>query len=114
MADALRFQPAFRVNHDGKDGLYQSAAVNGAGQLVSFASTDPRVVAQRGVLARQRFEPSFSDWNFSYDLTPSYALAADIRAYGTYARTFKPGGINLNGVPSDTVGNHPCSRLGRS
>ena len=65
VSDRLTIQPGARINYDKKDGLYDSVVVNGAGQLVTFASTDPRIVAQRGVLAPQRFEPSFSDWNFS-------------------------------------------------
>ena len=104
-ADGLTIQPGFRVNYDKKEGLYNSVVTNGAGQLVTFASTDPRIVAQRGVLAPQRFEPKFSDWNFSYDLTASYKVAADILAYATYSKTFKSGGINLNGVPNDAGGN---------
>ena len=103
--DGLTVQPGFRVNYDKKDGLYDSVVTNGAGQLVTFASTDPRIVAQRGVLAPQRFEATFSDWNFSYDLTASYELAPDILAYATYAKSFKSGGINLNGVPNDAAGN---------
>ena len=101
----LTLQPGFRVNYDRKDGLYDSVVTNGAGQRVDFASTDPRIVAQRSVLAPQRFEANFSDWNFSYDLTISYEVAPDILAYATYAKSFKSGGINLNGVPNDTVGN---------
>jgi len=105
LSDAFSIQPGFRINYDKKDGLYESVVVNGDGQLVTFATTDPRIVAQRGVLAPQRFEPSFSAWNFSYDLTASYTISPDILAYGTYAKTFKPGGVNLNGVPSDAQGN---------
>lgn len=105
VTDALRIQPGLRVNYDSKDGLYDSVVTNGAGQLVTFASTDPRIVAQRGVLAPQRFEPSFSDWNISYDLSLSYDITADVLAYATYARSFKSGGINLNGVPADAAGN---------
>ena len=105
VTERLRIQPGLRVNYDRKDGLYDSVVTNGAGQLVTFASTDPRIVAQRGVLAPQRFEPSFADWNLSYDLSVSYDLSADILAYATYARSFKSGGINLNGVPADAAGN---------
>jgi iron complex outermembrane recepter protein len=103
--DALTIQLGFRINYDKKEGLYDSVVTNGVGQLVTFASTDPRIVAQRGVLSPQRFEPKFSDWNFSYDLTASYKVAADILAYATYSKTFKSGGINLNGVPNDAAGN---------
>jgi iron complex outermembrane recepter protein len=102
--DGLTIQPGVRVNYDKKDGLYNSVVTNGAGQAVTFASTEPRIVAQRGVLSPQRFEPGFSDWNLSYDLTLSYELATDILAYATYAKTFKSGGINLNGVPNDAAG----------
>lgn len=105
VTDRLSIQPGFRVNYDKKVGLYDSVVTNGAGQLVTFASTDPRIVAQRAVASPQRFEPTFSDWNFSYDLTASYELADDVHAYATYAETFKPGGVNLNGVPNDAAGN---------
>ncbi|MHA6316315.1 TonB-dependent receptor [Altererythrobacter sp. CAU 1778] len=105
VTDGFSIQPGVRLNYDRKDGLYSSVVVNGDGQLVTFASTDPRIVAQRGVLAPQFFEPAFDDWNFSYDLTASYEIGPAIRAYATYARTFKPGGVNLNGVSNDAAGN---------
>ena len=56
-------------------------------------------------MAPQFFEPRFSDWNVSYDLTASYDFARDVHGYATYAKTFKYGGVNLNGVPSDAAGN---------
>lgn len=105
VTDALTLQPGMRLNYDRKKGLYDSVVTNGTGQLVTFASADPRIVAQRGVLAPQRFEPRFTDWNFSYDLTASYDFAPDVLGYVTYAKSFKSGGINLNGVPNDAAGN---------
>lgn len=105
VTDALTIQPGVRLNYDSKDGLYDSVVTNGAGHLVTFASTDPRIAAQRGVLAPQRFEADYSDWNLSYDLTASYKLAADVLGYATYAKSFKSGGVNLNGVPADAAGN---------
>lgn len=104
ISDAFSIQPGIRINYDSKDGLYDSIVTNGVGQLVTFASTDPRIIAQRGVLAPQRFEVTFSDWNVSYDLTASYELSDDVRVYATYARSFKSGGVNLNGVPADASG----------
>ncbi|MFC3097474.1 TonB-dependent receptor [Alteraurantiacibacter palmitatis] len=105
LTDRFSIQPGFRVNYDKKVGLYESVVTNGDGELVTFASTDPRVVQQRGVAAPQRFEPTFSDWNFSFEITATYELADDIHSYATYAETFKPGGVNLNGVPNDAAGN---------
>jgi iron complex outermembrane receptor protein len=105
LTERLSLQPGVRINYDRKTGLYDSVVTNGASQLVTFASTDPRIVAQRGVLSPQRFEPRFSDWNVSYDLTATGNLAEDVTAFATYAKTFKSGGVNLNGVPNDAAGN---------
>ncbi|GGD99429.1 TonB-dependent receptor [Tsuneonella deserti] len=105
VTDALTFTPGIRVNYDKKNGLYDSVVTNAQGQLVTFASTDPRIVAQRGVLAPQRFDVAYNDWNLSYDLKASYELTPDVLAYATYAKSFKSGGVNLNGVPADTQGN---------
>ena len=69
------------------------------------ASIRRSIVAQRGVLSPQRFEPRFSDWNVSWDLTATGEISDDVTAFGTYARTFKSGGVNLNGVPNDAAGN---------
>lgn len=103
--DGLTIQPGFRMNYDKKEGLFDSVVTNGAGQNVTFASTEPRIIAQRGILSPQRFEAKFSDWNFSYDITASYTIADNILAFATYAKTFKSGGVNLNGVPNDVAGN---------
>ena len=51
------------------------------------------------------YEADFSDWNLSGDLKLSYEFTRDVLGYATYARSFKTGGITLNGVPSDSVGN---------
>jgi iron complex outermembrane recepter protein len=100
----LTLRPGVRLNYDSKDGVYDSVVTNGDGQRVNFDSTDPRIIAQRAVLAPQYFEVDYSDWNFSYDLTASYRLADEILAYATYAKSFKSGGVNLNGVPGDASG----------
>ena len=103
-APGVTLRPGVRLNYDRKDGLYDSVVTNGDGLPVTFASTDPRIVAQRGVLAPQNFTVNFSDWNFSYDFTASYEPTRDLLLYGTYAKSFKSGGVNLNGVPSDGSG----------
>ncbi|SFS01180.1 TonB-dependent receptor [Sphingomonas jatrophae] len=108
VTDRLSIAPGIRVNYDKKRGQYDSVvtgtASNGVRQRVTFASTDPWIVAQRGVQAPQFFRANFSDWNLSYDLNLSYKVADDVLAYATYARSFKSGGVNLNGVPNDAAG----------
>lgn len=112
VTDSFTIQPGIRLNYDKKKGLYDSVvtgtASDGTRQLVLFSgayANDAWIKAQRAVLSPQRFEPKFSDWNFSYDLTASYKLTPDVLAYATYAKSFKSGGINLNGVPADDAGN---------
>ena len=112
LTDRLTIQPGVRLNYDKKDGLYERTVFDGQGQPVLFRDpvtsapiTDIRTAARRDNLTPQRIEPRFSDWNFSYDLNLSYKLAPDILGYATYAKSFKPGGINLNGVPNDAAGN---------
>uniref|UniRef100_UPI003B3B8473 TonB-dependent receptor n=1 Tax=Sphingomonas sp. TaxID=28214 RepID=UPI003B3B8473 len=108
LTDAFSIAPGFRVNYDRKKGLYDSVvtgtASTGVRQIVDFVSTDPWIVAQRGVQAPQTFRTNFSDWNLSYDVTASYEVSADILGYATYSRAFKSGGVNLNGVPNDANG----------
>jgi iron complex outermembrane receptor protein len=58
-------------------------------------------VQQRNIYVPQDVDVKFSDWNFSYDLTLSYKVTDEILAYGTYAKTFKTGGVNMNGLPLD-------------
>jgi iron complex outermembrane recepter protein len=60
-------------------------------------------VVQRDAITPQAYEASFSDWNVSGDLKLSYELTPDVLAYTSYARSFKTGGITLNGVPTDTA-----------
>ena len=105
VTDDLKIQPGLRVNYDKKVGSYNSVVTDGAGNLVLFSTPGARATQQRAVLAPQFFEPHFSDWNVSYDLTASYDFSRDVLAYATYAKTFKSGGVNLNGVPSDAAGN---------
>ncbi|MFA5965504.1 MAG: TonB-dependent receptor [Sphingomonas sp.] len=98
VVDRLHIQPGLRVNHDRKSGSYIAVVTTGAGS--TLLSSD-----QRGVLAPQRYQPRFSAWNVSGDVTLSYDFTGDIHAYATYARSFKSGGINLSGLPLDAANN---------
>lgn len=97
VTDALTIAPGLRVNYDRKSGSYVSVVTTGAGSTTLTSD-------QRGVLAPQRYQPDFQDWNLSGDLTIAYDVAPDIHAYATYARSYKSGGINLSGLPLDAAG----------
>lgn len=105
VTDRLTVQPGLRLNYDKKEGHYEREVYDGQGLLLPATGGTTKQKAQRSIYAPLFYEPSFSDWNFSYDLTLSYELADDVLAYATYAKTFKTGGINQNGVPVDTSGN---------
>jgi iron complex outermembrane recepter protein len=98
VTDGLHLQPGLRVNYDKKSGSYVSVVTTGTGSTTLNSD-------QRGVLAPQSYNPRFSDWNVSGDLTLSYDVAPDVHAYATYARSFKSGGINLSGLPLDAANN---------
>ncbi len=102
LTDALTLQPGVRLNYDKKEGYYQRRVFDGQGnELLIDGTTNPRKTAQLAIFTPQEISPEFKDWNFSYDFTASYELAPDVLLYATYARSFKSGGINQNGVPLD-------------
>ncbi len=105
VTDRLSIQPGVRLNYDKKSGSYRREVFDAEGNPIPATGGTPVQVAQRAIYAPQSIEPTFSDWNFSYDLTLSYQAADDVLFYGTYAKTFKTGGINQNGVPADAQGN---------
>ncbi|WP_017666001.1 TonB-dependent receptor [Porphyrobacter sp. AAP82] len=104
VTDAFTIQPGARLNYDKKSGFYQRRVFTGAGVELTGRETDARSRAQLAVFTPQESAPSDTDWNLTYDLTASYALAPDVLAYGTYARSFKTIGINQNGLPTDSAG----------
>ncbi len=97
VSDAFQIAPGLRVNYDKKDGSYVSVVTNGTNTALN--------ADQRGVLAPQRYNPTFDKWNVSGDITASYRVAPDIYSYATYARSYKSGGINLSGLPLDAANN---------
>ena len=114
VTDRFRVEPGLRLNYDDKTGSYASTVTNGAGEVLPTLATDvfytnattgARHTQQRGVLAPQSYRAEFSDWNVSGDLKLAFELTSNVLAYASYARSFKTGGITLNGVPSDNAGN---------
>jgi iron complex outermembrane receptor protein len=69
-------------------------------------TTDPVLVALKlSVLAPQACTADVDDTNTSGQLTVAYKLSPGMNAYGTYSTGFKSVGLNLNGVPTDGLGN---------
>ncbi len=57
------------------------------------------------MLAPQFYTAKFDDTNLSGDAKLSYEFTPDVLAYLSYGRSFKTGGINLNGLPLDGANN---------
>jgi len=115
ITDSLTISPGIRLNYDQKSGHYSSVvtgtASDGTRQLVLYSgpySTDPWIVEQRGVRAPIFYAPTLAKSNISYDVNLSYQINDDLLAYATYAKSYKSGGINLNGVPTD-ANNQPIA-----
>jgi iron complex outermembrane receptor protein len=93
--DQLSLAPGLRVNYDKKDGLYDAVVTGGLPN-----PTPAQQAIKNSVLQNQFYEVDFSDWNVSGDITLSWKPTDTVLAYATFARSFKSGGINLNGVPT--------------
>jgi len=111
VTDALIVQPGVRFNYDEKDGYYERRVFDGQGLPVLFGQPGARRAAQLAIFSPQVSAPDFDDTNITYDLTGSYKFARDVLAYATYAKSFKTGGINQNGLPTDT-NNNPIAAAG--
>jgi iron complex outermembrane recepter protein len=114
VTDKFRVEPGVRLNYDDKEGSYVSEVTNANGEVLqtqvagnpfysSATLAGRQHLAQRDAITPQAYEAKFSDWNVSGDLKLSYELTADVLTYASYARSFKTGGITLNGVPTDTA-----------
>lgn len=99
VTDTLTVQPGLRLNYDDKSAVYNAVVTGG------IANPTPAQQALKdGVLVSQFYAPSFSDFNVSGDLTLSWEPAEAVLLYGTYAKSFKSGGINLGGLPRNADG----------
>jgi len=99
VSDRLRVLPGLRFNYDRKTVDFDQQVYGG------LQTTDPALVAlQRSVLAPQAYTADVDDTNLSGQITGAYKVTTTINAYATYSTGFKSVGLNLNGLPTDTLG----------
>jgi iron complex outermembrane receptor protein len=73
-------------------------------------TNDPALIAiKRLVYTDQSFKSDTDDTDFSGNLTVSYKATDKINAYATYAKSYKPVGLNVAGLP--TVSGQPALDL---
>ena len=99
VTDRLKLAPGLRLNWDSKAAQYSAATSGGL--------ADPTPAQQaliNSILAPQAYKAKFSATNLSGDVTASYQASDRVMIYGTYAKAFKSGGVNLGGLPTDASG----------
>jgi iron complex outermembrane receptor protein len=104
ITDRLHVLPGLRYNYDEKAADYNRKTYGGL-QTTNAAL----IVLQRLVYTDQAFTSSTDNTDFSGNLTVTYKASDKINAYATYAKSYKPVGVNVAGIP--TIGGQPALEL---
>jgi iron complex outermembrane receptor protein len=95
VTDRFHVLPGIRYNYDKKVANYKRETYGG------LQTTDPALLAlKNAVYTNQAFDTDVSSDNFSGQLTLQYRVGGAINAFGTYAISYKPVGINIGGLPT--------------
>jgi hypothetical protein len=104
ITDRLQVLPGLRYNYDKKAADYNRKTYGG------LQTTNAALIAlQRLVYTDQAFTSSTDNTDFSGNLTVTYKASDKINAYATYAKSYKPVGVNVAGLP--TIGGQPALDL---
>lgn len=99
ITDRLHVLPGLRYNFDKKDANYSRTTYGG------LQTTDPALLAlKKSVYSDQAFDSSTDNTDFSGNITVSFKASDKINAYATYAKSYKPVGVNVAGLPTDSKG----------
>jgi iron complex outermembrane receptor protein len=104
ITEKLHVLPGLRYNYDRKDADYDRQTYGG------LQTTDPALIAlKKLVYTDQAFQSNTDDTDFSGNITVSYKATDKINAYATYAKSYKPVGVNVAGLP--TLAGQPILEL---
>ncbi|MWB95123.1 TonB-dependent receptor [Flavobacterium sp. GA093] len=104
ITESLHVLPGLRYNYDKKDADYSRTTYGG------LQTTDPALIAlKKLVYTDQAFSSNTDDTDFSGNLTVSYKATDKINAYATFAKSYKPVGVNVAGLP--TLAGQPILEL---
>lgn len=99
ITDWLHVLPGLRYNFDKKDAHYARTTYGG------LQTTDPQLLAlKKLVYSDQAFDSSTDNTDFSGNITVTVKASDKINAYGTFAKSYKPVGVNVAGLPTDSKG----------
>ena len=104
ITDRLHVLPGLRYNYDKKAADYDRKTYGG------LQTTDPALITlKKLVYTDQNFVSDVDDTDFSGNLTVNYKASDKINAYATYAKSYKPVGVNVAGLP--TIAGQPALDL---
>jgi iron complex outermembrane receptor protein len=99
VTDRLHVLPGLRYNFDKKDADYDRQTYGG------LQTTDPALLAiKKAVYTNQNFSSDNDDTDISGNITVSYKATDKINTYGTFAKSYKPIGVNVAGLPTPPAG----------
>lgn len=104
LTDRLHLLAGLRYNYDKKAADYDRKTYGG------LQTNDPALIAlKRLVYTDQAFTSSTEDTDFSGNVTVTYKTSNKINVYATYAKSYKPVGLNVAGLP--TIAGQPALNL---
>lgn len=99
ITDRLHVLPGLRYNFDKKDAHYARTTYGG------LQTTDPALLAlKKQVYSDQAFDSAIDNTDFSGNITVTFKASDKINAYGTFAKSYKPVGVNVAGLPTNSAG----------
>lgn len=99
VTERLHVLPGLRYNFDKKDADYSRTTYGG------LQTTDPALLAlKKQVYSDQAFASNTDNTDFSGNLTVSFKATDKINAYATFAKSYKPVGVNVAGLPTNSAG----------
>jgi len=99
VTERFHILPGLRYNFDKKDASYSRTTYGG------LQTTDPALLAlKKSVYSDQAFDSDTDNTDFSGNLTLTYKASDKINAYATYAKSYKPVGVNVAGLPTNAAG----------
>lgn len=105
ITERFHILPGLRYNFDKKDASYSRKTYGG------LQTTDPALLAlKKSVYSDQAFDSDTDNTDFSGNLTLTYKASDKINAYATYAKSYKPVGVNVAGLPTNAAG-QPLTEL---
>jgi iron complex outermembrane receptor protein len=99
ITERLHVLPGLRYNFDKKDASYSRTTYGG------LQTTDPALLAlKKLVYTDQAFKSNTDDTDFSGNITVLFKASDKINTYATFAKSYKPIGVNVAGLPTPPAG----------